>query len=132
MMLWMMLACPKVDQEPWRMDLKEQQILFTAAEEYWLGVRWGELTRASQYIEDPLERARFLNSFVAGQYIDVKVLHAELKPLADDFEVTPETKVWREGTVYVQIEKVVQGHQVVSLEEQQAWHRTANGWYIVP
>ena len=131
-MFWMMLACPKVDQEPWRMDVKEQQILFGAAEEYWLGVRWGELTRSAQYIEDPLERARFLNSFVPGQYIDIKVLHAELTPLPDDFELTPDTKVWREGTVYVQIEKVLQGHQVVSVEEQQSWNRTADGWFIAP
>ena len=48
------MACPKMDAEPWRMDVKEQQVLFAAAEEYWMGVRWGELGRASQYIEDPL------------------------------------------------------------------------------
>ena len=48
----------------------------------------------------------------------------------DDFELKPDTAVWREGTVYVQIEKVVQGHQVVSVEEQQQWNRTAAGWFI--
>ena len=35
-------GCPKMDAEPWRMDVKEQQVLFAAAEEYWLGMRWGE------------------------------------------------------------------------------------------
>ena len=78
-MWWLAMACPKMDAEPWRMDVKEQQVLFAAAEEYWMGVRWGELGRASQYIEDPLERARFLNTYVPGQYIDIKVLHANFR-----------------------------------------------------
>ena len=130
MVMWMMLACPKVDQEPWRMDAKEQQVLYTSAEEYWLGVRWGELTRSSQYIEDPLERARFLNSFVSGQYIEIKVLHAELAPIPDDFEITAETEVWRTGTVYIQVEQVLNGHKVVNTEEQQEWYRNSDGWFI--
>lgn len=130
-MWWLTIGCPKVDSEPWRMDVKEQQVLFEAAEEYWLGVRWGELGRSSQYIEDPLERARFLNSYVSGQYIDIKVLHAELAPIADDFEITPETKVWRTGTVYVQIEQVLNGYKVDNTEQQQEWHRTPDGWFIV-
>ena len=71
-MLWLAMACPKVDSEPWRMDVKEQSVLFEAAEEYWLGVRWGELGRSSQYIEDPLERARFLNSYVLNKKITFK------------------------------------------------------------
>ena len=83
-MWWLaMMACLKMDAEPWRMDIKEQQVLYAAAEEYWLGVRWGELGRSSQYIEDPLERARFLNTYVPGQYIDIKVLHATLEPLEE-------------------------------------------------
>ena len=130
-MLWLALACPKVDSEPWRMDVKEQSVLFEAAEEYWLGVRWGELGRSSQYIEDPLERSRFLNSYAAGQYIEIKVLHAELDPLEDDFEITPETTIWRTGTVYVQIEQVVNGRSVQNVEEQQEWHRKSTGWFIV-
>ena len=132
MVMWMMLACPKVDQEAWRMDTKEQQVLFSSAEEYWLGVRWGELSRSAQYIEDPLERARFLNSFVSGQYIEIKVLHAELEPIADDFEITPEIDVWRTGTVYIQVEQVLNGHQVVNQEQQQDWIRKSSGWFIKP
>ena len=130
-MLWLAMACPKVDSEPWRMDVKEQSVLFEAAEEYWLGVRWGELGRSSQYIEDPLERSRFLNSYAAGQYIEIKVLHAELDPLEDDFEITPETTIWRTGTVYVQIEQVVNGRSVQNVEEQQESHRKSTGWFIV-
>lgn len=130
-MWWLaMTACPKMDAEPWRMDVKEQQVLYAAAEEYWLGVRWGELGRSSQYIEDPLERARFLNTYVPGQYIDIKVLHANLEPLDEGFEITPETKVWRTGTVYVQIEQVINGHKLQNSEEQQEWYRTSTGWYI--
>ena len=120
-MLRMMLACLKVDQGLGAWTSKNNKFCLVLP---WLGVRWGELTRSAQYIEDPLSRARFLNSFVPGQYIDIKVLHAELTPLPDDLDRFSD-KRWREGTVYVQIEKVLQGHQVVSVEEQ-AWNRTAD------
>ena len=81
-MWWLaMAACPKMDAEPWRMDVKEQQVLLLQLKSIGLGVRWGELGRSSQYIEDPLERARFLNTYIPGQYIDIKVLHANLEPL---------------------------------------------------
>ena len=86
--------------------------------------------RASQYIEDPLERARFLNTYVHGSIYRYKSFACNLEPLTEDFEITPETKIWRNGTVYVQIEQVINGHKLQNTEEQQEWYRTSTGWYI--
>ena len=53
------LACPKIDQQAIRQDDKEQVALQASAERYWQGVRWGEPNRVMEFIEDPLEKARF-------------------------------------------------------------------------
>ena len=130
-MFWsmMLLGCPKVDQQAWRMDDKEQMVLRGNAEEFWQGLRWGELTRSAQYIEDPLQRSRFMANYQYGEYIDIKVLHAELQPQTD--EQGFEQEIWREGTVFVQVESIVDGHAVQKREEEQLWVRKADGWFVV-
>ena len=127
MVALILFACPKIDQQAWRSDQTEQMVLMEHAQLFWQGVRWGEPTRASRFIEDPLERARFEVSFGSIEYTDVKVLHAEL----DEKEVEMEAnKIWRTATIYVQIEQIEQGYSVVSKEIQQEWYRKPGGWFV--
>ena len=123
------LACPKVDQQALRQDDKEQVALQQAAELYWQGVRWGEPNRASAFIEDPMERARFAAGVGEVRYTDVKVLHAELDPAPDE---TPgnQLEVWRTAKVYVRIEKIDNDNVLRSSENTQVWYRTSDGWYV--
>ena len=123
------LACPKVDQQAVRQDDKEQQALQQAAELYWQGVRWGEPKRVMKYIEDPLEKSRFAAQLEDIEYVDVKVLHAELDPPPEE-EPTNDLEIWRTGKVYVRIEQIDAGNVLRVTEDTQAWYRTSDGWYV--
>lgn len=126
--LWMGCGKIQIDQQAWRMDAKEEQVLFASAEEFWLGMRWGEMTRVGKYIDDPLARARFVSNYQTGQYMETKVLHVEL---VDQGELDTSQNIWKYGTVYIQVEKLVDGYSLQRMEETQQWKRTANGWYVV-
>ena len=130
-MLWSLIfvACPKIDQQAIRQDDKEQVALRTAADRYWEGVRWGESSRVMEFIEDPLEKARFAASLQDVEYVDVKVLHAELDPKLEE-ESTNETEIWRTGKVYVRTEKIDTSNVLRISENTQSWYRKANGWYV--
>ena len=122
-----LFACPKIDQQAWRSEQTEQMVLMENAQLYWQGVRWGEPTRASKFIEEPLERARFEASLGGVQYTEIKVLHAQL----DEKEIEMEEQdVWRTATVYVHVEMIEQGYAVVSKELQQGWYRKPEGWFV--
>ena len=123
----LLLACPKIDQQGWRSDQAEQIVLMENAQMFWQGMRWKEPTRAMIFIEDPLERARFNVSFGQEEYIDVKVLHAELND--SESELNTEER-WRWATVYVQIESIESGYSVQNREIEQSWYRTESGWFV--
>lgn len=127
MLSLILFACPKIDQQAWRSDQTEQIVLMENAQLFWQGVRWGEPTRASKFIEDPLERARFEASFGGIEYTDVKVLHAELDEKEVEME---EQEIWRMATVYVHVEQIEKGYSVVSKEIEQEWYRKPSGWFV--
>jgi len=130
-MFWIIvfLACPKIDQQAVRQDDKEQDALIKAAERYWEGVRWGEPNRVMEFIEDPLEKSRFASELNDIEYVDVKVLHAELDPKQEE-EPSPEIEIWRTGKVYVRTEKIDKSNVLRVAEDTQLWYRKADGWYV--
>ena len=125
----MLLACPKIDQQALRQDDKEQAALLTAANRYWEGVRWGEVNRVMEFIEDPLEKSRFAAGLKEIEYVEVQVLHAELDPKAEE-ENADEMEIWRTGTVYVRTEKIDESNVLRVIEDAQPWYRKADGWYV--
>ena len=82
-----------------------------------------------KYIEDPLEKSRFVASLKDIEYVDVKVLHATLDPPPEE-EPTNETEIWRTGKVFVRIEKIDESNVLRVTEDTQGWYRTADGWYV--
>jgi len=123
------LACPKIDQQAIRQDDKEQVALQASAERYWQGVRWGEPNRVMEFIEDPLEKARFAAGLEDIEYVDVKVLHAELDPKPEE-DPSNDVEVWRTGKVYVRVEQIDSSNVLRVIEETQVWYRTSDGWYV--
>ena len=123
------LACPKIDQQAVRQDDKEQVALQASAERYWLGVRWGEPNRVMEFIEDPLEKARFAAELEDVEYVDVKVLHAELDSKPEE-EPSNDMEIWRTGKVYVRVEQIDTGNVLQITEDTQLWYRTSDGWYV--
>ena len=130
-MLWslMFIGCPKIDQQAMRQDEKEQVALRTSAERYWQGVRWGEASRVMEFIEDPLEKSRFVAALDGLEYVDVRVLHAELDPKLE-IELTNDVQIWRTGKVYVRTEHIDSSNVLRVEENTQPWYRTADGWYV--
>ena len=129
MLPFIFLACPKVDQQAVRQDDKEQIALQSAAELYWQGIRWGEPKRVMRFIEDPLEKSRFAATLEDIEYVDVKVLHAELDPPPEEIP-SNDVEVWRTGVVYVRIEKIDEINVLRVTEHSQNWYRTSDGWYV--
>ena len=134
MLMWFCIACPKIDQQPQLRTEKEQARLQTDATDYWNSLRWGIPQRASLFIEDPLERARFAANQSAGQLMDVKVLGARLDPQPEkgaELAISSAgSEIWQTATVVVRIEAIESDHILRVREENQDWYRTEKGWFV--
>lgn len=121
------IACPKIDQQAWRTEQKEQLVVMENAQLFWQGIRWEEPTRSMLFIEDPLLRSRFEASIGEKEFVEVKVLQAELQP---DLGERGLDQVWRKATVLIYVEEIENGYSVQKKEIEQEWYRKANGWYV--
>ena len=134
MLMWFCIACPKIDQQPQLRTEKEQARLQTDATDYWNSLRWGIPQRASLFIEDPLERARFAANQSSGQLMDVKVLGARLDPQPEkgtELAVSSTgSEIWQTAIVVVRIEAIETDHVLRVREENQDWYRTEQGWFV--
>ena len=134
MLWWFCIACPKIDQQPQLRTEKEQARLQTDATDYWNSLRWGIPQRASLFIEDPIERARFAANQSSGQLMDVKVLGARLDPQPEkgaELAVSSAgSEIWQTATVVVRIEAIERDHVLRTREESQGWYRTEKGWFV--
>ena len=134
MLLWLSIACPKIDQQPQLRSEKEQARLQADATEYWNSLRWGIPQRSAAFIEDPLARARFAADPPSGELLDVKVLAAQLDPRPEEAsELAPSAsgaEVWQTATVVVRIEAIDPDRVLRVREHNQQWYRTEAGWFV--
>jgi hypothetical protein len=132
--LWLVLSGCAVDRSAIRSDDHEQSYLRESADLYWDSVRWGDIERASAFIERPEDRVLFRVRLQDRQEMrrltEASVLRAlVIKPTQLD-EPDAEGR-WRTGEVLVRTEGYTLPAQIVKTEElTQEWYRTTAGWWL--
>lgn len=128
--VWLGLGCAH-DKMAIRDDAHERQLLSTSARLHWDGVRWGDVDRASQFIEAPELRAAYRLHFgeqlSQKRFTEVAVVNVTVH---EDPERGP-SDPWRTGDVLVRAEAFTLPAQIVKVEDiAQRWYRTPDGWWL--
>jgi hypothetical protein len=115
-----------------RMKMRAQRdtrTLGTAAQDYWMALRWGDIPGASSFLETPEQRLQ-LGKLLADPQVrltDASLVHVVLgAELPEDR--APET---REGVALVRVEAYdVRSGRVDARTLEQHWVRVGNKWQV--
>lgn len=127
-LLALLPACDQATVERIR-DRRDQAALATAAEQYWLALRWNDAGRAGLYHGTSDARLALVTGLSAGGWriTEATVLQVTVDPVPD----APAPGWLRPGTAIVRVEALDNlRNKVVTETVEQHWEQTGSGWKV--
>ena len=115
-----------------RVEKRQREALMENAEGYWDALRWGDLSLAAGYYQDPTTRVAWLTDMGSGaapRFREAVILRVELGPELEEHEQN-----WdHEALALVQVQSYTMPAQILTQDVvQQKWYLVGRFWYPEP